>query len=162
MNLWGANYAWARPQMAFPFTVERYSLASVGKHDLLHTANLTVRQPGADRLSYLGFSVDDRPLGELISRPERMPDVIICPRELMIWLGDLHERPARNTMLKATGYSYDQFEGVERLGYRLTEVVTPRFPWPIDQFVLPWYAVPEARDLLVYRRHPGPPAETSR
>jgi hypothetical protein len=151
-NLWGANAAWARPRTRSPFTSERYCLSSVNKNDLVFLELLWVRQPGIHRLTYLGFNVDDRPLGELMSRPERMPDVIIYSREGLIWLADFDKRPARNAAFEETGFSYIRFSGFEPLGYRLTEVVSPRLPWPIDSRVFPWYAVRKIDDLMIYRR----------
>jgi hypothetical protein len=156
-NLWGGNAAWARAMTIFPATHERYCLASVGKDELVFTGNFYVRQPGADRLSYLGFNVDDRPLGALMSRPERMPDVVLVSREELTWLADFVKRPARNEMMKLTGFSYDRFEGFEPLGYRLFEVVTPRLPWPLNASVFSWYRVPPGNDLMVYRQVASPP-----
>ena len=87
-----------------------------------------------------------------MSQPERMPDVVLVSREELTWLADFVKRPARNEMMKLTGFSYDRFEGFEPLGYRLVEVVTPRLPWPLNARVFPWYRVPSGNDLMVYRR----------
>jgi hypothetical protein len=151
-NLWGGNAAWARAYTTFPWTSERYCLGSVDKNDLVFLGNLWVRQNGFDRLSYLGFNVDDRPLGALMARPDRMPDVVLATREELIWLDDFKKSSARNAMMTLAGYSYDQFPGYEGLGYRLIETVRPRLPWPLDPRWAPWYDVPETADLLIYRR----------
>ena len=162
-NLWGGNMAWARAMIIFPLTHERYCLASIDKDELIFTGNYYVRQTGADRLSYLGFNVDDRPLGALMDQPERLPDVVVVSREELTWLADFVKRPARNEMMKLTGFSYDRFEGFESLGYKLVEVVTPRLPWPLDARAFPWYAVSPGDDLMVYRRTstPSPHVERS-
>ena len=76
-NAWQGNLAWARTSTGGAALMEDYCKQHVGKSELIHTGNLFVRQSGSDRLSYLGFNVDDRPLGALMERPERMPDVIL-------------------------------------------------------------------------------------
>jgi hypothetical protein len=157
-NVWGGTAAWALVRAAFPWTHEHYCLGSAGKDELIFTGNMYARQPGADRLSYLGFNVDDRSLGEIMEQPQRMPDLILVDRALVNWIGEFEKRPARNKMMKTgTGFSYDQFQGFEPLGYQLTEIVHPHLSWPMDERVFTWYAAPPGLDLMVYRRKPGSP-----
>jgi hypothetical protein len=118
-----------------------------------------VRQSGAHRLSYLGFNVDDRPLGAINARPEVMPDVILISEELTGWLNDFKNRPVRNEVFKTTGYSYDTFEGFEPLGYRRVDTVRAKSSWRTRP---PWIADDRLFEprVFVYRknfqRNPSP------
>jgi hypothetical protein len=151
-NAWQGCLARARAAFSAHRLEEDYCLRHVGKGELIHTGNLFARSPGSDRLSYLGFAVDDRPLGALMDRPARMPDVILITTEQVRWMNDFKLRPARNAMMEATGYSYDRFEGIEPLGYRLVEAVRPRAPWPLDVPWIPPDRIPNTAEVLVYRR----------
>jgi hypothetical protein len=151
-SAWQGNLAWGRGVTLAPKMIEEYCKHHVSKTDLIHTGNFFVRQTGFDRLSYLGFNVDDRPLGALMKGPEQMPDVILVTAVQMSWIRDMKNRPARSRMLEASGYAYNQFPEIEALGYRLVETVRPRQAWQTD---IPW--IPRARnplqtELLVYRR----------
>ena len=155
-NAWQGNLARARAEFSAARLQERYCLRHVGRAELIHTGNFYVRQPGADRLSYLGFNVDDRPLGALLDRPSRMPDVILITIEQVDWMNDFRLRPERNEMMKDSGYSYDRFEGFEPLGYRLVETLRPRTNWLTD---LPWLAgfrIPNTAEVLVFRKGAAP------
>ncbi len=122
-NLWGGNYAWARAFILNPYVAEEYCLASVGKGEKVFTGNLWERQPGSDRLTYLGFDVDDRPLGEVMAGKGPLPDVVLTSRETLNWLLDFKKLPARTAMMGASGFSYDRFDGYEALGYRLAGTI---------------------------------------
>jgi hypothetical protein len=152
MNVWGANMAWAKPRTLFPFVAERYCVDSVRKTELIFLSNLWQRQPGFSRLTYLGFNIDDRALGELMTRPERMPDVVLIQRAHLRFLTDFANLPARTKEFEASGFAYDQFQGYEALGYEITEVVSPSVSLPIFFSVFPWYSPGDGNDVLVYRR----------
>ncbi|HXJ84535.1 MAG TPA: hypothetical protein VMS64_38330 [Candidatus Methylomirabilis sp.] len=154
INAWTATSVWARASLSVPSLVERYCRLHVSPRELIHTANLWVRQPGAHRLSYLGFDVDDRPLGEIMAHPPRMPDVILISRPSLAWLEDFKLRPARDAMMGATGYRYKDFPGFGALGYRIVAVVEPRVPRLLD---FPWVrdlCTRPGSSLLVFRRVP--------
>jgi hypothetical protein len=155
LNGWVANFAWARLRMLPDPIIERYCLEAVSRDELIHTANMNPRQPGADRLSLLGFHVDDRSLGEIMNRPAEMPEVILIGREHLMWLLDFRNVPNRDAAFNEwTGHAYSRFEGFEPLGYRLEAVVHPDLPrWLLPPWVpWPWYRVPATADVLVYRR----------
>ncbi len=158
-NAWGGNAAWAVAQTRYSSVLERFCVESVDRgRERIFLGNMIVRQPGFDRLSYLGFEVDDRPLGALLARPEpeRMPDLILVDREHVLWLEDFADRPKRVEMMKQdTGYDYAGFKGYESLGYRLDRVVKPELPPALPSALYPWYRPPEHADLLVYRRVDG-------
>jgi hypothetical protein len=151
-NAWQGNLAWGRVAVLEPTLVEEYCKQHVGKNELIQTGNLFVRQPGFDRLSYLGFNMDDQALGALMTRPERMPDVILISGTQVSWMEDLKKRPARNRMLTVTGYSYDQFPDLESLGYRLVEKVHPTRNWLTAVPWVPLNRVPNYAELYVYRK----------
>jgi len=158
VNAWTANAVWVRASLAPPALIEQYCLAHVSRQDLIHTANLWPRQPGADRLSYLGFDVDDCSLAEILTRPARMPDVILIGQEEITWIQQFKIKPARDEMLASTGYHYRDFRGLEALGYHLTDVMEPRVPRFLD---FPWVrslCVRPESSVLVFRQgayHPG-------
>src|SRR5262249_52515328 len=141
LNLWHGSLTWTRARFAADQLEERYCQRNVARNELIHTSNLWVRQGGAHRLSYLGFNVDDRPLGEILERPPKMPDVILISREQQDWMDDFKNRPARNTTFARSGYSYNQFNGFESLGYRLTETVRAEPRW----FARPPWIAPQDR-----------------
>jgi len=153
-NAWQGNLAWGRASVLAPTLIEDYCKQHVGKSELIQTGNFFVRQSGLDRLSYLGFNVDDQPLGALMKRPERMPDVILISGVQVSWIMDLKKRPARNRMLEESGYSYDQFPDLESLGYRLVEKVSPARRWLTAVPWIPLVRVPGYNEVLVYRKRP--------
>jgi hypothetical protein len=129
---------------------EDYCKRHLSKSELIHTENLYVRHNGSSRLSYLGFNLDDRPLGALMDRPERMPDVILLSSEHIAWMADLKKRPARNKMLEGSGYSYNRLPGPESLGYRHVETVRSDPSWLLT---VPWIpARCRSTEIHVYRK----------
>jgi hypothetical protein len=157
INAWAANYAWALVRFSSESLKERYVRTFVGKDELVFLGNLWVRQPGAARLSYLGYQIDDRSLKALMSRPEPMPDVVLVNVMDAGWLAHLQQIPARSQMLADEGYDYGQFPGYEALGYRLVERFGTRLPWPLDipwipRWVRVWYPKADSGDILVYRK----------
>ena len=151
LNVWQLNLVWTRAYAAPYRLEEEYCKGHVGRTELIHLANLWVRQSGADRLSYLGYNVDDRPLGEIMGRPERMPDVILVSDELQGWLEDFKNRPARDESFRATGYSYSRFEGFAPLGYRLVDTLRGASVWGRRP---PWIPIQRGFTprVFVYRR----------
>jgi len=153
INLGVANVAWVSPGLSSTSLVEDYCVRNLDRRELIHTANFWSRQHGADRLSYLGFNVDDRALGELMARPERMPDVVLISDIQEQWIEQFKQRPARDAMMEPSGFNYRDFPGFEALGYRLAHIVSPTFPR--------WFDLPGVRALyatgisrvLVYRRN---------
>jgi hypothetical protein len=155
VNAWTANLAWVRPRLLASDQQERYCLEHAGRDELVHVGNTIVRQSGSSRLSYLGFRVDDRALGEVLARPEVMPDVVLINRAEDAWLKDFRNRPAREAAFKEwSGYSYTQFEGLEPLGYRLETVLRPTLPGWLQVPWVEWSWAPQAAEseVLVYRR----------
>ena len=155
INAWTANCAWIGASLSPPSLVEAYCVLHVSRRDLIHTANLWVRQPGADRLSYLGFDVDDRPLGEIMARPRRMPDVILISQQRLTWLEEFKRRPARDAMMGASGYHYREFPGFEALGYRMAAVLTPQVPCLLDLSWVRGLCGRPGSSVLVFRRVEG-------
>ncbi len=152
INAWTANAGWVGASLSTPCLVERYCLLHVSRQELIHTGNLWVRQSGAARLSYLGFNVDDRPLGEIMAHRERMPDLILISRQDLTWIEEFKIKPVRDMVFGATGYQYKDFPGFAALGYRLVAVSEPRAPRLLD---FPWVrglcARPES-SVLIFRR----------
>jgi hypothetical protein len=154
MNAWAAGAVWVRASLLPAALEEKYCVENVSRRELIHTANLWVRQPGADRLSYLGFDVDDRPLGDVMTRKGRDPDVILISREELTWLAEFKMRPARDAMLVPTGYHYRDFPGLESRGYRVETVIQRHVPRVFD---IPWLrdlCLRSTSDILVFRRSP--------
>jgi hypothetical protein len=153
INMGVANIAWVSPYLSSSSLVEDYCVRNLDRRELIHAANFWVRQDGADRLSYLGFNVDDRPLGDLMARPERMPDVILIGENQAVWLDQFKQRPARDAMMAASGFNYRDFPGFKALGYRMIHTVTPQIPRWLDlPGIRDLYAVRGSR-ILVYRRN---------
>jgi hypothetical protein len=152
INLWTANIAWVSVYFSSSSLVEDYCLRNLNRRELIHTANFWIRQEGAERLSYLGFNIDDRPLGALMARPELMPDVILIPERQAVWLEQFKQRPARDAMLAESGFNYRDFPGFQALGYRMVHTWEPQFPRLLDH---PWirslYAERSSR-IFVYRK----------
>jgi hypothetical protein len=152
VNAWLACSIAIRASLSPCCLIEDYCVRHLDRRELIHTANLWVRQRGADRLSYLGFNIDDRPLGELMDPAQPKPDVVLINQALEVWLNDFKRRPARDALVAESGYSYQTFPGFEALGYRRTAVVEPQIPRLLD---FPWVrefcAAPGGR-ILVYRR----------
>jgi hypothetical protein len=155
LNLWQLNLVWTRAYASVVRVEEEYCQRKVGRTELINTASLGVHQSGSHRLSYLGFNVDDRALGAIMARPEVMPDVILMSEEHLSWLNDFKNRPARNELIKASGYSYNRFEGLEPLGYRLVETVQRPSNWCT---MPPWIAETPMLEprVRVYRRDSRP------
>jgi hypothetical protein len=152
VNAWLARSIAIRAALAPSCLMEDYCVRHLDRRELIHTANLWVRQRGADRLSYLGFNIDDRPLGELMDPAQPRPSVVLINQALQGWLDDFKRRPARDAMMAASGYSYQAFPGLKALGYRQAAVVEPEIPRLLD---FPWVRGlcfgPGGR-ILVYRK----------
>jgi hypothetical protein len=157
LNLWGANMAWAQVRQLTPWMVDHYA-TNIAKDKTVSLAYPWKVATGSSRLSFLGYRVDDRPLGELIAHRSDLPEVILISREWENWLLDFKNRPARNELYEEGGYSYTSFHGMEGLGYTLTDVIHPEIPFFLEPPWFPWppYRIPETRDLLVFRKS-GPP-----
>jgi hypothetical protein len=153
LNLWGANMAWAQVRQTTPWMVEHYA-PNIAKNKSVSLAYPWKVAAGSSRLSFLGYRVDDRPLGALMEHPSDLPDVILISREWENWMLDFKNRPARNKLYETGGYSYAAFQGVGSLGYGLVKVVHPQMPFFLGTSFVPWpsYRIPESRDLLVYER----------
>ena len=134
--------------------MERYSASRISRNQSISLANPWRVPSGSSRLSYLGYRVDDRPLGALMQRPGDLPDFILLSREWEDWLLDFKNRPARNDLYQETGYSYAEFQGVKELGYELQAVVHPQLPLFLEPRWFPWppNRLQEKGDLLVYRK----------
>jgi hypothetical protein len=154
MNLWSANMSWAQLRELSPWMIESYASTHILHGESIHLANPWKERAGVTRLAYLGYRVDERPLGELMKHPPDLPDFILVSRDWENWLRDFKNRPARNENYKSTGYSYDAFDGMESLGYHLEDTVRPQMPFLFDPRWMPWppYRVSDKYDLLVYRR----------
>jgi hypothetical protein len=158
-NLWAANMSWAQARELAPWMIEHYAANHILPGESIHLANPWKEREGTARMSYLGYHVDDRPLGELMKQPENLPDVILVSRDWENWLRDFKNRPARNQYYESTGYNYSSFDGMEALGYRLVDTVHPQIPFFFDPPWIPWppYRLTPSQDLLVYRRAVAPP-----
>jgi hypothetical protein len=154
LNLWDANMAWAQVRQVTPWMVEQYSASGISKSQSVSLAYPWKVAAGSSRLSYLGYRMDDRPLGALMERPKDLPDVILISREWENWLLDFKNRPARNELYEEGGYSYTRFQGMKDLGYELKEVVHPKMPVFLEPRWFPWppNRIEETRDLLVYQK----------
>jgi hypothetical protein len=156
-NLWAANYGWATSRWAYEWVAEQYATRNLTRTERIQLSNLWVRQTGASRLSYLGYTIDDRALGDVATSRESLPDVFLTSALALRWLEEFKRNPARTRMMADTGYSYDQFPGYEAIGYHLVEKFTPRLLWPLDipwipQWIRAWYPSPDRGQLLIYRR----------
>jgi hypothetical protein len=154
MNLWAANMGWAQERELPPWMIEHYAATHVLHGESIHLGNPWKEREGVTRMAYLGYRVDERPLGELMKQPANLPDVILISRHWEDWLRDFKNRPARNEYYKSTGYAYDTFNGMESLGYRLVDTVHPQLPLFLDSRRIPWppYWPSDADDVLVYRK----------
>lgn len=150
-NLWGANLAWAQVRQGAPWIIEQYAAGHLSKQQVISFAYPWTMPPNATRLSFLGYRVDERPLGELMKQPPVLPEIIVITREWDDWLKDFKNRPARNAMYESTGYSYTSYKGMESLGYRLKEVVHPEMPLLLDGWGWPPYQVAPMHDVFVYQ-----------
>jgi hypothetical protein len=155
MNAWAAGAVWVRASLLPAALEEKYCVEHVSPRELIHTSNLWARQPGADRLSFLGFDVDDRPLGDVMMQKGRDPDVILISREELTWLAEFKMKPARDAMLVPTGYHYRDFPGFESRGYRIEAVIERHVPRLFD---MPWLrdlCLRSTSDIVVFRRSPA-------
>ena len=143
-----------------PYTItERYVTSRRSPAESVYPVTLWPRHPGSTRLAYLGYTIDDRPLFEIMSvPPPNRPRWLLTDSKSALFLDDFKLRPARSTIWEeGTGFDYRAFEGPESLGYQLTERVFPEPP----SFCLPWL-VPglsellEDKYLLVYRNPVAP------
>jgi hypothetical protein len=151
-NLWGANLAWAQVLQGAPWITERYVASHFSKQQVISFAYPWTMPPNSTRLSFLGYRVDERPLGELMKHPPDLPEIVLITREWDDWLKDFKNRPARNAMYLSTGYSYTPYQGMEPLGYRLKEIVHPAMPLFLDGWGWPPYRVAPMHDVLVYQK----------
>jgi hypothetical protein len=154
---WMSNRAYVA---GHPLTLtERYVTSRRSPAETLYPLTLWPRHPGSTRLAYLGYTVDDRPLSEVMrAPPPDRPRWLFMDAKQAVFLDEFKLKPARSSFWEeGTGYDYRAFEGPESLGYRLAERVRPERP----PFCVPWL-VPglaesiEENDVLVYRNPAAP------
>jgi hypothetical protein len=157
LNLWEANMAWAQVRERPSWLIEHYAASNISKDQSVGLANPWRVAAGSSRLSYLGYRVDDRPLGALMQQSGGLPDFILITREWENWLRDFSKAPARNELYEGTGYSYAAFRGMRALGYELQETVQPQLPFFLTFRWFPWppNRPEDTGDLLVYRKISG-------
>jgi len=154
LNLWDANIAWAQARQRPEWMIE-YAAQGIPKAQSINLANPWRVAAGSSRLAYLGYRVDDRPLGALMQHPGDLPDYVLISRVWENWMLDFKRRPARNDLYNQTGYSYASFEGIRPLGYELVKTLHPPVPGFLQPALALWppnITEDVTNDLLVYRR----------
>jgi hypothetical protein len=126
-NAWSANIGWINVYSSVSVINERYCVQNLGRGERVHIGNIWARTTGSNRLTYLGFDVDDRGLNELASGSAARPDVILMDSHSQLWIEETKRLPARAKLLASTGADYRDFPGIEALGYRLDRVLKPEF-----------------------------------
>jgi len=154
LNLWDANIAWAQARQRPEWMIE-YAAEGIPKTQSISLANPWRVAAGSSRLAYLGYRVDDRPLGALMQHTGDLPDYVLISRVWENWMMDFKHRPSRNDLYEQTGYSYSSFAGIRPLGYELVNTLHPPVPGFLQPALALWPAnITEdvTNDLLVYRR----------
>ena len=154
------GWIFSRVHMASnPFAItERYITSRLSRGDSVYPITLWPRQSGSTRLAYLGYTVDDRPLFEIMrAAPKNRPRWFLIDRKQALFLDEAKVKPARAAYwVEGTSFDYRAFEGPESLGYQLTEQIYPESP----PFCLPWLVpglseLMEGNCLLVYLNPAG-------
>ena len=134
--------------------VEDYVVAHVDKTTLICQADHTRCNPGSTRLAYLGYNVDDRSVGDLVSHPDALPELVFADQEWLEWTEDVKRLPARAKALAADWsgfFDYSQFNGFESLGYRPLLTLEPRLPRYLVPGLSPRGRETVARRIVVYQ-----------
>jgi hypothetical protein len=132
------------------YLVERYAVSANLNGNTIYPVTTHRRNPGSSRLSYLGFDVEDRPLGDLISNLEDGPEVVFIEEDFENWLADFKQISARNeAWMSSTGFDYSSFDGFESVGYELEGVLKPQVASWLHYFY--WPRSPP-RGVKVYRK----------
>lgn len=134
----GLSYCRLRLAAVPDAMVERYVTAHLPPAETTYPATLWPRNHGSSRLSWLGYTVDDRALYQLIDAPQgSRPRWLLIDQELRDWLADFKRRPARARNFEGTGFDYRGFDGVEALGYKLTLAIHPELPTACPRWLIP-------------------------
>lgn len=154
----GWGMAAATRHATYSYMIEEYVVANVSKETSIAQGDFAHRNPGASRLAYLGYTVDDRSAGELAVQRTNLPKLVFADQEWLDWTIDMKLRPARAeaTATEWSGfYDYSQFPGFEQMGYKPVLTLAPELPgwitlklWPLG------YTIP-VRTMVVYELEEG-------
>jgi hypothetical protein len=153
LNLWSA--ALVRYDVAnHPEVIaENYVREHFAKGQLIHLGNVWPRQKGAHRLSYLGYTIDDRGIESLLRNEPPKPDYVLIEEPRLRWLKQCSTLPARNAMVQSEmGFSFAGLTDLEDHGYELVERVSTQPPSFFNPGWLPDHRDYRSAPLLVYRK----------
>jgi hypothetical protein len=129
-NLLFANSAWIDVRYNDDAMIERHAVGHLDKATTIGIFGLWPTIAGKSRLETLGYRVDHRSIGEMMRTPKDLPEVMYVPSQMYLWMADLPVRPKRLEMIeRETGFDHRLWNGLEGLGYELSEVVDPGAPW---------------------------------
>src|SRR5688500_572547 len=129
MNLWFATFAFFQRDATFEYAAERHALAQNDRAAKYYLFNNYPHIPGSTRLEYLGLKHDSRSVQQLAASRTNLPHWVYATRGKLRFLQDARKLPARAAMIKNdSGFDVAAWTGLEGLGYRHHETITPRVP----------------------------------
>jgi hypothetical protein len=152
-SVWYGLIAWHFIDTHYAKVTEWYLGLHSDKSKLITEGSTFASIPGKSRLAWLGYTVDMRSLGQIVSTPAGRPDVIFIPRGRLLFIEDAVRFPARARMMQQdSGFDIEAWKaGFKGMGYSDPELFEPVLPaW------LPFSWVPSVREwnkreaLLVY------------
>jgi hypothetical protein len=151
-NLLFATWTWHKLKGLEGYVIERSLAQEDGVEGTINLLSVYPLMPGKHRLVALGYDLDHRSVQELIDAdPATRPDRIYLKLGLKMFWDHAKDLPERRNLLAGHGFNIDQWESVEKLGYRLREEIVPVTPdwFPFDW--MPTVRYSEARNhILLY------------
>jgi hypothetical protein len=137
VNAGYATLTWYEVYGNFEYQAERHALAHVPKTQTVYTLNEFPYNPGSQRLEWLGYKHDSRSIQQIAAQKTNLPDWIYTTEGKLGFLEDARKSPGRAEMLRKdeqSPFDINQWHGLEGLGYRLDQTITPRTPawYPFD------------------------------
>jgi len=129
LNVWFAGFALFNHDATFEYAAERHALAQNDRTAKYYLFNIFPPIPGSTRLEYRGLRHETRSIQQIAATRTDMPDWIYATHGKLQFFEDARKLPARVEMIrKDSGFDVATWSGVEGLGYRHEQTLTPQVP----------------------------------
>jgi hypothetical protein len=157
VNLWFATFSFFHHDATFEYVAERHALAQNDPAAKYYLFSNHPQIPGSTRLEYDGLKYDSRSVQQLAASRQNLPDWVYATHGKLQFFEDARKLPARAAMIKKdSGFDVASWSGMEGLGYRHEQTMTPDtprwFPFVWMPAVKRWRAMGAVE---VYRRDAG-------
>lgn len=128
-NVWFASFTLFHNDAIFESAAERHALAQNKRAAKYYLFSDHPHIPGSTRLEHLGLAHESRPIQQLAAQRSDLPEWVYATRGKLQFLADARKLPGRAAMIKQdSGFDIEVWTGMQALGYRHQETITPHVP----------------------------------